>query len=248
MTAHVLTEKVGNVFWIRLNRPDKYNAISSEMYYALIAAFDEADSDDDILITVFTAGSDFSPRELQNDSFVGKAGSGSPYKLWADSIIRHSKLLVAIVNGPAVGIACTTLGLCDVVLASDKAYFLCPFTQLGLNAEACSSYTFLQRMGYLKAAQLLLLSEKMTATEALQAGLVTKVIPHADLMAEAQKIISKYSKLAHQSVLVSKRLLRPEVEVDKLLTVNRREYEVLMKQFTCDETLERMMAKFSSKI
>ncbi|PIO62595.1 hypothetical protein TELCIR_15841, partial [Teladorsagia circumcincta] len=56
MTNHILTEKVGNVFWIRFNRPDKYNAITSKMYQALIHAFEEADNDDEVFITVLTDG------------------------------------------------------------------------------------------------------------------------------------------------------------------------------------------------
>ncbi|KAK6062318.1 enoyl-CoA hydratase/isomerase family protein [Cooperia oncophora] len=255
MTNHILTEKVGNVYWIRFNRANKYNAITSEMYLALINAFDEADNDDKVLVTVLTgsgafycAGSDFSASELQNSGFPTEKGVENPFKLWTDRLIRHSKLLVALVNGPAIGIACTTLGLCDVVLASDKAYFYCPFTTLGLNPEGCSSYTFVQLMGHAKAARLLLLSEKLSAKEALDAGLISQVIPHNNFTQETQKIVDQYSSLARQSLLVSKRLLRPESMVDKLLSINRKECEVLMKQFSCEETLERMMSKFSSKI
>ncbi|PIO62596.1 enoyl-CoA hydratase/isomerase family protein [Teladorsagia circumcincta] len=137
------------------------------------------------------------------------------------------KLLVALVNGPAIGIACTTLGLCDVVVASDKAYFYCPFTMLGLNPEGCSSYTFVQLMGHAKAARLILLSEKLSAKEACEAGLISQVFPHDTFSKESQKIVDQYSKLARQSLLVSKRLLRPESLVDKLLTINRKECEVL---------------------
>lgn len=255
MTNHIHTEKAGNVFWIRFNRPDKYNAISSEMYNALIEAFDESENDDEVLITVLTgtgsfysAGSDFSLNEMQSNSSLHDRGLETPYKVWSDRLIRHSKVVVALVNGPAIGIACTTLGLCDVVLASDKAYFHCPFTQLGLSPEASSSYTFPQRLGHTKAARLILLSEKMTAREAYDAGLVSQVIPHADFITESRTIVERYSKLAHQSLLASKRLMRPPALVDELLTVNRKEYEVLMKQFSCEETLERMMSKFISKI
>ncbi|EYB82669.1 hypothetical protein Y032_0354g3311 [Ancylostoma ceylanicum] len=252
MSNHLVTEKKGNVFWIRFNRPEKYNAISSEMYRGLIAAFDEADSDEDVLITVLTgtgkyysAGSDFSFAEMEH---MRSSDGDALYKIWVDKIIRHTKLVVALVNGPALGVACTTLALCDVVLASDQAYFHCPFTELGLNPEGASSYTFVNIMGYQKAVRLALLAEKMSANELHDAGLVTKVIPHASFQAETEKFISNYSKLAHQSVIVSKRLLRPQNVVDNLLTINRTEYEVLMKQFSSEETMERMMSKFFSKI
>ncbi|EPB71647.1 enoyl-CoA hydratase/isomerase family protein [Ancylostoma ceylanicum] len=226
MSNHLVTEKKGNVFWIRFNRPEKYNAISSEMYRGLIAAFDEADSDEDVLITVLTgtgkyysAGSDFSFAEMEH---MRSSDGDALYKIWVDKIIRHTKchiggtdavqyrlgqspylstneLVVALVNGPALGVACTTLALCDVVLASDQAYFHCPFTELGLNPEGASSYTFVNIMGYQKAVRLALLAEKMSANELHDAGLVTKVIPHASFQAETEKFISNYSKLAHQA-------------------------------------------------
>ncbi|KAK6737121.1 hypothetical protein RB195_019674 [Necator americanus] len=252
MSHHIDTKKVGNVYWIRFNRPEKYNAISSEMYRDLITAFEEAENDQEILITVLTgngkyysAGSDFSFAELEH---MRENDEEPLYKQWVDKIIRHSKLLMALINGPAIGVACTTLALCDVVLASDQAYFHCPFTDLGLNPEGASSYTFVQIMGYQKAVRLALLAEKMSAHEACDAGLVTKVIPQARFEKETIELITKYSKLAHQSVIVSKRLLRTSHIVDDLLTINRKECEVLMKQFTSDETIERMTSKFLSKI
>ncbi|CAJ0609969.1 unnamed protein product [Cylicocyclus nassatus] len=254
MSNYIITEKKGKIFWIRFNRPEKYNAINSEMYQSLVAAFDEADKVEEVMITVITgtgkyysAGSDFSLSEMEKMS-QRSAGTEAGYKMWADKIIRHTKLVVALVNGPALGIAVTTLALFDVVLSSDQATYYCPFTQLGLCPEAASSYSFVQIMGYQRAVRLALLSEKMSAQEAYDVGLVTKVIPHDRFEEESGKLLSNYSKLAHQSVIVSKRLLRPQSQVDHLLTVNGQEYEVLMKQFVCEETVERMLSKFTSKI
>ncbi|RCN43269.1 enoyl-CoA hydratase/isomerase family protein [Ancylostoma caninum] len=136
---------------------------------------------------------------MEQLSLISSNDGDALYKLWVDKIIRHSKLVAALVNGPAVGIACTTLALCDVVLASDQAYFYCPFTQLGLNPEAASSYTFVHIMGYQKAVRLALLGEEMSAKEAHNAGLVTKVISHATFETETGNLISNYSRLAHQA-------------------------------------------------
>ncbi|CAG7831911.1 unnamed protein product, partial [Allacma fusca] len=80
-------------------------------------------------------------------------------------------------NGPALGISATTLGLCDIVFASEKAYFKTPFTTLGLSPEGCSSYLFPKIMGYAKANRMLYFSEPMSSQEALSVGLVTEIFP-----------------------------------------------------------------------
>lgn len=77
-----------------------------------------------------------------------------PLDKMVTSFIRFPKLLIAICNGPAVGIAATVLGLCDIVYASKTAYFYTPFTALGLCAEGCSSVTFPKLMGTSKAVSI----------------------------------------------------------------------------------------------
>uniref|UniRef100_A0A1I7WKY5 Calcium-transporting ATPase 13, plasma membrane-type n=1 Tax=Heterorhabditis bacteriophora TaxID=37862 RepID=A0A1I7WKY5_HETBA len=139
------------------------------MYRKIIAALDDADTDEKILITVITGDYViiiFFHYLLSNDD----PDTYHLYKLWVDRMIKHSKILIAMVNGPAIGIACTTLALCDA------AYLLCPFTQLGITPEAASTSTFVQIMGYQKAARLAMFSEKITPQEACEAGLVSKVI------------------------------------------------------------------------
>ncbi len=72
------------------------------------------------------------------------------YREFVDTFIRFSKPLVSLVNGPAVGISVTLLGMFDMVIASDKATFVSPFTKIAQAPEACSTYTFPRMMGNLK--------------------------------------------------------------------------------------------------
>uniref|UniRef100_A0A8R1ERW8 Uncharacterized protein n=1 Tax=Caenorhabditis japonica TaxID=281687 RepID=A0A8R1ERW8_CAEJA len=109
--------------------------------------------------------------------------------------IRHEKPLIGLVNGPAVGIAVTVLGLFDYVIASDRATFHTPFAPLGQSPEGCSSYTFPLLMGPLKASELLLFCKKISAETAKSYGLVNEVVPLQEFHAHTQKTIEEFSEI-----------------------------------------------------
>jgi peroxisomal 3,2-trans-enoyl-CoA isomerase len=114
---------------------------------------------------------------------------------FVNEFIRFEKPLVALVNGPSVGIAFTILGLFDYVVASDKATFSAPFTKLSLSPEGCSSYTFPRLMGHIKAAEVLLLNRKLTAQEAYDRNLVAQVIPHEQFITKTHQILDDLAKI-----------------------------------------------------
>ena len=84
---------------------------------------------------------------------------------FVSAFVEFPKPLVALCNGPAIGIAATTVGLCDLVWASDSAYFLCPFTKIAQSAEGCSSETFPKIMGNAVANEMLVANTKLTVEE-----------------------------------------------------------------------------------
>jgi len=98
------------------------------------------------------------------------------------TFIRFPKILIGCVNGPAIGIAATTLQLCDYVFAGQKASFSTPFVALGQTPEGCSSYTFPAKMGVLKANEALLMGKKFSAEEALRHNLVNDIFPDDQLV------------------------------------------------------------------
>ncbi|CAL2049064.1 unnamed protein product [Caenorhabditis brenneri] len=244
----VLSELKGNVLWVTLNRPNKYNALTRVMFLELCRIFKEAADEDEISFVVFTggkgkyycAGSDFSPAELATLHEIEHHG----YKLFVDILISFPKPVIALVNGHAVGISVTMLGLMDAVIAIDTATFSTPFADIGVCPEACSSYTLPRIMGYQKAAALMLFSEKFTAQEAYIAGLVTKVLPSTTFEEDAKKILDRYAQLSPFTMSVGKELMRTTEIKDALLTVNRKEEVQLNGMFSREDTIARLTAKF----
>lgn len=115
-----------------------------------------------------------------------------------NAFINFSKPLIGVVNGPAVGISVTLMGLFDYVFASDKATFNAPFTKIAQSPEACSSYTFPRLMGPIKASEFLLFNRKLTAQEAFERNLVTEVLSHDKFETEVWKKIEEFSKLPRE--------------------------------------------------
>uniref|UniRef100_A0A914WID0 Uncharacterized protein n=1 Tax=Plectus sambesii TaxID=2011161 RepID=A0A914WID0_9BILA len=154
---NILTKVHDGAFWIRFNRPKRRNAISFDTYAEIIDALHKAEKDATVAVTVFTgegefysSGNDFHPDELARNFEGNSSGKKPPFASLVDVLIDHPKPLIALVNGPAIGISCTILGLFEMVIAADTAYFSTPFPQLGVCPEGCSSVTFPILMGYAK--------------------------------------------------------------------------------------------------
>uniref|UniRef100_A0A3B3YHX8 Enoyl-CoA delta isomerase 2 n=1 Tax=Poecilia mexicana TaxID=48701 RepID=A0A3B3YHX8_9TELE len=153
--------------------------------------------------------------------------------------IDFPKPLVAVVNGPAVGISVTVLGLFDLIYATERATFHTPFTQLGQSAEGCSSYTFPRIMGPTKASEMLLFNKKLTASQACELGLITEVFPDTSFQSEVWTRLKAYARLPPQ-------LIR-SVEKERLYAVNDVEVERLMERWTSEECFNAVMSFFQAK-
>jgi enoyl-CoA hydratase/carnithine racemase len=196
----ILTTTANGILTIEFNRPERKNAITGAMYTTMANALRAADQDPSvraILIAgkpeIFTAGNDL-------DDFLNNAGSGAmnpdrPVFQFMQALEGCSKPVVAAVAGLAVGIGTTLLMHCDLVYAADNARFSMPFSQLGLCPEFASSLLVTQAAGYTRAAEKLMLGEAFPAQEALEMGIVAKVLPAAELLAFAQGQAAKLVKL-----------------------------------------------------
>lgn len=209
----ILTTKSDGILTLEFDRLERKNAISGAMYQTMAEALRDAEQDAAvraILITgkpeIFTAGNDL-------DDFLNNAGEGAmteqrPVFQFMTALESCTKPVVAAVAGAAVGIGTTLLMHCDLVYAADNAKFSMPFTQLGLCPEFASSLLIAQSAGYTRAAEKLLLGEAFLAQEALEMGIVARVLPAAELLPFAQGQAAKLTRLPPASIRTTKALMK----------------------------------------
>jgi len=233
---------------IILNRPDKLNAFNNDMYNEVLEQLGEAAKDEETTVTTITgAGKYFSSgNDMTSFSEVPPGGrrefstlKGERLIRFVDAFIDFPKPLVGVVNGPAIGIGCTMLGLMDVVYALDSATFHVPFTALALTPEACSSKTFPRILGSSMANQMLLFNRKLTAEEAAAHGFVSEVLPANLLYSELAPRLAQYASLPSSALQFSKALVRGESEREELRQLNRMESNRLMERWLSDEVFQQ---------
>jgi enoyl-CoA hydratase/carnithine racemase len=209
MSDQIVVNVQDRVLSIRMNRPEKKNALNGAMYTAMTEALVQADADANvraILITgapdCFTAGNDIS-------DFAGaRPGQASPAVRFLETLAATAKPVLAAVGGVAIGIGTTLLLHCDLVYATAGARFQLPFVNLGLCPEAASSLILPSLMGTHRAAELLLFGEPFGADVARDLGIVNQVVADSGLLPTA---IAKAQRLAEKppsSLRTTKMLLK----------------------------------------
>ncbi|HRE55111.1 MAG TPA: enoyl-CoA hydratase [Candidatus Competibacter sp.] len=176
-TQEIVTEARDGVAVARIRRPEKKNALTVAMYTALAAVLKHAEADPEIRVLVLTGSGDSftSGNDIVDFLTAPPAGENSPVFQFLTGLHRFEKPLVAAVNGLAVGIGVTLLLHCDMVYVRAGARLQLPFANLGLCPEAGSSVLLPQRIGYPRAAELLLLGEPFSPEQALAWGLINGV-------------------------------------------------------------------------
>ncbi|KAK8392901.1 hypothetical protein O3P69_013134 [Scylla paramamosain] len=240
---------------ITLNRPSKMNAITREMYEEWILALKEAADDPNTVITAITGAGNYycSGNDLSNFTNINPENmheiskeSGALLNRFVSAFIDFPKPLIGVINGPAIGVSVTVMGLFDAVYATDKSTFNTPFSALGQSPEGCSSYTFPRMMGPSRASEMLLFNKKFTAHEAKEVGLVTEVFPDASFQQEVWPKLQALAKLPFKSLVYSKALTR-DMEKDILHQVNDAECDRLVERWTSEDCINAIMNFFSRK-
>jgi enoyl-CoA hydratase/carnithine racemase len=218
----------GHVRVVTFDRPEARNAFDVAMYRAAAAALGAARDDPEIRAVVLTGtGTAFSAGQDLNEmrafaSGTAESDGASGFPVLLDIVQSFPKPLLAAVNGVAVGLGFTILAHCDLVVVADDARFKVPFTELGVPAEAGSTYLFPMRMGWQRAARVLFTSEWLTADDVVAAGIAIERCPRAQVLTRALELAEHIASLSPESVQAIKRLL-VEAHVDHVIAARRRE-------------------------
>jgi enoyl-CoA hydratase/carnithine racemase len=212
MIDQVIVSRSDGVCEVRLNRPEKRNAITLAMYGALTDALNDARADDSVRVVLLSgAGASFTAGNDLND-FMSEPELGDENNAvrFLRMLPTFRKVLIAAVHGQTVGIGVTLLLHCDLVVAARSARMTLPFVKLGLVPEAGSSLLLPRLVGHHRAAELLLLGKPFDAAAALSMGIVNRVTEDAALLDEARALARAVAEQPPAALLATKRLLRSE--------------------------------------
>lgn len=249
--APIRIEDRERVRLITFDRPDKLNAFDAGLYHATAEALTAAAEDPDVHVVVltgegraFSAGQDLDEMAaLATGSAADGAESGFPSLL--DVLVGYPKPLVAAVNGLAIGIGFTLLPHCDLVLVAEGARLRVPFAELGAPPEAASSLLFPARMGWQRAAYVLLTSDWITADQAVEFGIALRACPADALLPEALELAGRIAAAPLSALLAIKRLMQ-DGQVDAIVAARQREEDAFATLLYGDDVrgaLDRFSAR-----
>lgn len=226
MSTFIKSETDGSVSKITLNRPDKFNSFNREMALALQAALDKAAIDKSIraiLLTgegkAFCAGQDLSEAMDANGPGIERIVR-EHYNPIILKIRKLEKPVVCAVNGVAAGAGANIALACDVVLAGTSVSFIQAFSKIGLIPDSGGTFFLPRLIGFGKASALMMLGDKVSATDAERMGMIYKVAEDANLQSDAMTIAKTLGDMPTKAMGFTKRLLNESLEntIDKQLS------------------------------
>lgn len=244
---HIL-RPTARVLLATIDRPERRNALTAEMYGVLEDAMAECAASDDLSVLVvtgtadvFTSGNDIA--EFRSATRAPGARGGAPF---LRALAGFPKILVFAVEGLAIGVGTTMLLHGDAVFAGASARLRLPFVDLALTPEAGSSLLLPLRAGYLRASSALLLAEEMTAAQAQDAGLVSEVTADGAALARALEAAGRFAAKPLGALVASKSLLRGPWQAQLSQTLER-EFEVFAERRQSAEAQQRFAAFLSKR-
>ncbi len=240
----ILVETRGRVGLITLNRPQALNALNSALERDVTAALQAFEADEGvgaIVITgsekAFAAGADI--KEMSEKSYIDMY-SADFFAGW-DALLRIRKPIVAAVSGYALGGGCELAMMCDFIIAGDNAKFGQPEITLGVMPGMGGSQRLTRFVGKAKAMDMCLTGRMMDAAEAERSGLVSRVVPAAELVAEALKAADKIAGFSLPAVMMVKEAVNRSYETT-LTEGLRFERRVFHSMFALEDQKEGMAA------
>lgn len=241
----ILVEMRGPVGLVTLNRPKALNALCRQLMRELgeaVRAFEADEKVGAIIITgsekAFAAGADI--KEMASRDFATSYADDFISQEWED-ITRIRKPVIAAVAGFALGGGCELAMMCDFILAADTAKFGQPEINLGILPGAGGTQRLTRVIGKAKAMEMVLTGRMIDAAEAERAGLVARVVPAADLVAEAIKTAEKIANLSRPAVMMAKESVNRAYETTLAEGV-RFERRMFQAAFALEDQKEGMAA------
>ncbi|BAU76329.1 enoyl-CoA hydratase [Metapseudomonas furukawaii] len=244
MSEHILVEREQGLLTLRMNRPDKKNALTRAMYSRMAEVLDAAREDRDVRVVLIT-GSEAcftSGNDIVDFLEEPPSGENSPVFQFMRALFDFPKPVVAAVSGPAVGIGTTLLLHCDLVYVSTDARLKMPFVNLGLCPEFGSSLILPRLLGHARAAELLLLGEGFTGEQAAHWGIANAALENgAVTFARAREAALRFLDLAPSALAVSKRLMQAPGR-EELRRAIAEEGELFCQRLRSPEAMEALSA------
>jgi enoyl-CoA hydratase/carnithine racemase len=239
----IITEQVGSILSVQLNRPTKRNAMTSAMYLSLAGIFNKAANDENTRVVLWHgAGDSFCAGNDIEDFLKNPPGPGeSPQARLMEALVNFDKPLVAAVHGAAIGGGTTMLTHCDFIYAGESTKFQMPFINLALVPEFGSSCSVPARIGHVRAAELILLGAPFDARYAAELGLVTEVLSDKDVLAIATETAQKLALKPASALQASKRLMKQPFR-DQIRAAMKAENEEFSAQVRSEDAKEALTA------
>src|SRR5579859_1697742 len=217
MSECLISERLGRVQSIRLNRPASMNAIDMDLRRALLAAFDAAGRDPGVSAVVlggsgkaFCSGSDLKGAAASTDSSLRRTARTltHDYQPILETIMRLDKPVIAAVNGAAAGFGMSLVLACDLVVMAQEAYLASPFINIGLIPDGGATWQMVRRLVYVRAFEMLAEGQKLGAEQCCELGLANRVVTADALQQNALEWAERLASRAPLALGLTKRMAR----------------------------------------
>ena len=248
MTEHVEVERHGAVQVIRMNRPEKKNAITRAMYGKMAAALSAGDADPLVRVHFILGvpGAFSSGNDIADFMTVAMGGDGGTEVFdFLVALARSAKPMVSAADGIAVGIGTTIHLHCDLTFATSRTVFRTPFVDLGLVPEAGSSLIAPALLGRQQAFALLGLGQPFSAEKAKQAGLIYEIVGEDELEASAMAAAQEIAGKPPEALKIARDLMRGNR--DELVARIEEEGRLFRARLKSDEARQALTAFMARK-
>ncbi|MEM8496576.1 MAG: enoyl-CoA hydratase-related protein [Pseudomonadota bacterium] len=245
MSDYIELTTDGRVTTLKINRPERKNAITQEMYADMASALSKYSEDTSIRSLIITGtGEYFTSGNDLGDFAIGEPGELPPVARFLNALRDCPKPIIAAVNGHAIGIGLTMLLHCDLVLAARDSSFSAPFIKVGVVPEAGSSLLLPRSVGMAIANDIILTGRTLSVEEALDFGLIARILDSNIMMKKVREIARQISQSAPDALKRSKELIRNQnAEIKQQMVLEGQAFAAQLKSSEFTECVNAILEK-----